>query len=347
MLNWDKVSPVQRSKEDLLGIIEKIKDLPVLVVGDIMLDRYIWGKVERISQEAPVPVVQVTKIEDRLGGAGNVVRNLQSLGARVSVCGFISDDEEGQTVLKLLDRDGVGKDGVIVDRSCPTTLKTRVIAHNQQVVRIDRENVGAKSPALREAFAALVDAHIDESKALILSDYGKGGISESLIKKIGDAKAAKRIGLGIRPFVIDPHPSNYHIYNGMTVAKPNRKEAEAGSGIKITDRASALKAASILAKKWNADIMLVSLGEGGLLVLSKENPEGLFVESTALQVFDVSGAGDTVTATFSAALAAGATLAQAGDLANIAAGIVVAEVGTVPIDRTKLQREVERLSKRD
>ncbi|MBN8548180.1 MAG: D-glycero-beta-D-manno-heptose-7-phosphate kinase [Deltaproteobacteria bacterium] len=332
------------SKQELFETIEKINGLPMLVVGDIILDRYIWGSVARVSPEAPVPVVDVKQVEDRLGGAANVVRNLCNLGVQVSLCGVIGDDLEGQTVLKLLEKDKVERDGVIIDRGRPTSLKTRVVAQKQQMLRIDRENSSALSPALREGFAAVVDAHIDRAKSIIISDYGKGAISDALFRKLSEAQQAKRIGLQARPLVLDPHPANYSIYQSVTVAKPNRREAELASGVTITDRDSTLEAGRILLKKWKSDMLVITLGEDGLAIISANSDRPIFLETVAQEVFDVSGAGDTVTAIFAAALAAGASPAVAGDLANIGAGVVVSEVGTVAVTIPKLKNEIERLS---
>lgn len=340
-----RVLALKSSKKELLDTLQKIRGLPVLVAGDLMLDRYIWGKVERISPEAPVPVVHTTRIEDRLGGAGNVARNLASLGAKVALSGFVGDDKEGQAILEIMDRDGIQKEGVIVDRSRPTCLKTRVIAHSQQVVRIDREELSHPAAALCEGFAAVVDAQIDASRAVILSDYGKGCVSQPIMKKLVEARRQGRLGSGARPFLVDPHPANYELYRGISIAKPNRREAEKASGVRIVDRQSALKAARTLLELWDAEMMLVTLGEDGLALVNGPRDEGLFLETVAIEVHDVSGAGDTVTAIFGAALACGASPAVAGDLANIGAGVVVSEVGTVAIDPEKLCKEIDRLAR--
>jgi D-beta-D-heptose 7-phosphate kinase/D-beta-D-heptose 1-phosphate adenosyltransferase len=332
------------SREDLLATLERFKGLPVLVVGDVILDRYIWGKVERISPEAPVPVVDVKTLEDRLGGAGNVARNLRNLGATVSLCGFVGDDDEAQVVYRLLEQDGISREGIMVDRTRPTCLKTRVIAHSQQVVRIDRESRAGVAHSLREGFAAVVDAQIDQSKALILSDYGKGAVSPTLMQRLIAAAENKRLGLGARPLVVDPHPANYAIYSHISVAKPNRKEAEAGAGMKIVDRATALEAGKILCERWDAAMVMITLGEDGLVIVQRGIETGTFLETVAREVFDVSGAGDTVTALFTAAMATGASVDVAGDLANIAAGVVVSEIGTAPISLERLKREIHRLS---
>ena len=335
--------PVKSSREELLGAYDKIRGLPVLVVGDVMLDRYIWGAVERISPEAPVPVVMVRRMEDRLGGAGNAVRNLRAIGAVVDICGFIGDDEEGQSVLKLLAAEQVGRDGVLIDAAIPTTSKTRVIAHNQQVVRIDREEINNHSPDLRKAFENLVDKKIDAHKVVVISDYGKGTVTESLLKRFSAAKEAGRVGIGSRPLMLDPHPRNYALYAGMTAVKPNRKEAEEAAGMKIKSKDDALRAAPLVLAKWRSDILVLSLSEDGMLVATADGSAPILIDTVARRVADVSGAGDTVTAVFAAALGVEVPLRVAGDLANIAAGIVVGEVGTAPVNAEQLLEEIRNL----
>jgi len=333
--------PILHSASQLHDALEAIQGVPVLVVGDLILDRYIWGKVERISPEAPVPVVEVTRDEDRLGGAGNVVRNLTQLGASVSVCGFVGDDDEGGIVLSLLGREGLSRDGILIDRGRPTILKTRVIASSQQIVRIDRERKGQRELPLREGFAAVVDAHLDECRAVILSDYGKGTISSELCMRLTRGVDEGRIGLNLRPLIVDPHPNNYGIYRKMTMAKPNRKEAEIAVGFSITDEETAFRAAQLLRERWQAELMMITLGEGGLAIVGPNDDRSL-LPTHAVEVFDVSGAGDTVTAVFTAAIAAGASPSLAGELANIAAGVVVSEVGTVAISKATLSEAIDR-----
>lgn len=334
---------MKSTKKEMLAIVEKMKSIRILVVGDIILDRYIWGRCERISPEAPVPVVEVWKTEDRLGGAGNVVHNLDSLGVQVSLCGFIGDDEEGQVVRRILEGLNVQHDGVMVDRNRPTSLKTRVIAQSQQVVRIDREKKTNSAVALREALAAVVDSQISACQALILSDYAKGTVSEQLTKKLYEARISGRLGLGMVPYMVDPHPDNFSLYKGISLAKPNRKEAELGSGVIVDSREKAVEAARVLRERWEAEMMMITLGDGGLVILPPEESKGLFLDTVAQEVFDVSGAGDTVTAVYAAAIAAGASYMVAGDLANIAAGIVVSEVGTVPVSPKRLVSDIERM----
>ena len=330
------------NKKDLLATLDRIVSTPILVVGDLILDRYIWGKVERISPEAPVPVVEVQRTEDRLGGAGNVVRNLATIGAKPTVCGTVGGDEDAQAMLRLFAEIGADVRGVIVDDSRPTVLKTRVIAHTQQIVRIDRERCNGESPQVNERISAAIESSIDGAKAVILSDYGKGTVSSHVLATLHRAYEQHRLGLSVRPLFVDPHPRNYDNYRRMSVAKPNRKEAEIASGRSISSVEDAFKAADILMKRWNAEMMVITLGEDGMIVQQAGGQAGVHLETMAQEVFDVSGAGDTVTAVFCAALATGASPVIAGVLANIAAGIVVSEVGTVAIDIERLRNEVSR-----
>jgi rfaE bifunctional protein kinase chain/domain len=330
------------TKHELLETLEKMAGVPILVVGDILLDRYTWGKVDRISPEAPVPVVQVVRMEDRLGGAGNVVRNLVNIGAKVSVTGLIGDDADGQVVINLFKEAGADSSGVLVDSSRPTVLKSRVIAVTQQVVRIDREVLDPARPEISKKLTGLIQERIGDSRAVILSDYGKSAVTADVLQALTAAYDQGTLGLKSRPLFVDPHPRNYDRYRGMSVAKPNRKEAEAASGRGIKGIEDAFDAAGILLKKWGAEIMVITLGEGGMVVRRADTSDGLHLETMAREVFDVSGAGDTVTAVFTAALAVGAGPVNAGILANIAAGIVVSEVGTAAIKLDKLREQVEK-----
>ena len=335
------------SKKNLLKLLDSIKNTPILVVGDIMLDRYIFGQVERISPEAPVPVVHVSRTENRLGGAGNTVMNLCNLSAKVSLCGYVGDDAESAEILKLLERNKVKHDGVLIDQIIPTTSKTRVIAQRQQVVRIDREEIPGKdnprNKSLINKLSKFISQSSSQNSAIIISDYGKGAVNQNLLEIIEkERKAKKRGGKGI-PLMIDPHPRNYALYKGMSIAKPNRKEAEIATGIRIDSRASASAAAKILLQKWNAEMILISLGEDGLMISQRSQKKDIFLDTVAQKISDVSGAGDTVTAVFTAAIAAGAEPIEAGHLANLAAGIVVSEVGTVPIDARKLRNAINKL----
>jgi rfaE bifunctional protein kinase chain/domain len=335
------MSDTSLSKESLLAALAKIQGQKILVIGDLILDRYVWGKVERISPEAPVPIVEVKKIEDRLGGAGNVVRNLSNLGCQVSVCGYVGDDDEGAVILKLLRDSNVGKEGVVIDREHPTSLKTRIIAHPQQLVRIDREDRSQRAIPLQTAISSLTDTHLKGVGGVIISDYAKGTISPMIMEHFKERALKGITGRGKVPVVVDPHPTNYGLYQRITIAKPNRKEAEAALGRKIPDKAAAVVAAHDLMNLWDAEMMMITLGEGGMVITERGKEGGITLDTVAREVFDVSGAGDTVTAVFTAALAAGVELSIAGQLANIAAGIVVSEVGTVAIRYDVLKKEIE------
>ncbi len=337
-------NPVMKlaNKHELLETLDKIAGAPILVMGDLLLDRYTWGKVERISPEAPVPVVQVVKMEDRLGGAGNVVRNLVNLGVKVSVVGLIGDDFDGRVMLDLFEQAGADYSGVVVDKSRPTVLKSRVIAATQQVVRVDREILDTATPEISKNLSSLVKDKMAKANAVILSDYGKSAVTVDVINTLTEAYESGELGLKSKPLFVDPHPRNYDRYRRMSVAKPNRKEAEVASGRSIKSIEDAFEAAGILIKKWGSEILVITLGEGGMVVRRADSSDGLHLETMAREVFDVSGAGDTVTAVYTAALAVGAGPVNAGILANIAAGIVVSEVGTAAIKIDKLREQVDK-----
>lgn len=329
-------------KEQLLATLDKIVSTPILVVGDLILDRYVWGKVDRISPEAPVPVVEVVKTEDRLGGAGNVVRNLATIGAKPTVVGLVGNDDDGKVLEGLFREIGADTSGVVVDSDRPTTVKTRVIAHTQQIVRIDRERKGGDVSKVSGKMCSALEGQIEKNRAVILSDYGKGAVSKELLDFLHKASLDHRLQLSGRPLFVDPHGKNYENYRSMSVAKPNKKEAEMASGRRINSVQDAFAAADVLMKKWNSEMMVVTLGEDGMIVKQVGEEKGVHLETMAQEVFDVSGAGDTVTALFCAALAVGSSPTTAGVLANIAAGIVVSEVGTVAVDIERLRQHVSR-----
>jgi rfaE bifunctional protein kinase chain/domain len=322
--------------QDLLAVLDKLQNQPVLVVGDIMLDRYLWGAVERISAEAPVPVVDVREMENRLGGAANVANNLKALGAKPVLCGIIGADSEGIDVLGLLDSLGMSKAGILRDRDRPTSLKTRIISQRQQMIRIDRESRDPLSAVLEKTFSDLVESFNSDCRSVVISDYGKGVIRPALMRKFAALRASGTLGYPLKPLIIDPHPANFGIYDQACILKPNRKEAEQASGIKIDSMTQAVKAAEILIDKWQAAVIFLTLGEDGVLIFEKGGNQTV-LPTVAREVFDVSGAGDTVTAALSAALAAGTSLHLAGELANLAAGIAVSEIGTVAVTADKIR----------
>lgn len=326
--------------EAIFELLERLRNVRVMVVGDLILDRYIWGKSERLSPEAPVPVVDVQRIEDRLGGAANVARNLRGLGIQCELCGLVGDDAEGRTVVQLLEQAGISHEGVLIERSRPTTFKTRVMVGMYQMVRVDREDATPREQAMQRGLAAVMQAQMAGCQAVIVSDYGKGAVSPHLIA--GSVETSVASG-GAIPVIVDPNKANFSIYKGITIAKPNRREAEAASGMAITDRRSAFQAAWKLRDKWQASSMMITLSEMGLVLVGPGEGEELHLPTEARDVFDVSGAGDCVTSVFTALLAAGASPLIAGMIANIAAGVVVSELGTVAITNEQLRDKLRQI----
>lgn len=332
---------MKNSKDVLFEVLEKMHGLPVLVVGDVILDRYYWGTADRLSPEAPVPILNVKQIEDRLGGAGNVVRNLVNLGCKVSLVGLMGEDSEGRELVQELAKHKVNYEGLIVDRERPTTLKMRMVAQRQQIVRVDRELAKQASPAIQESMAAFVEAHINTHKAVIVSDYAKGAVGVPLLRRLSAARKDGRMSISKCPLVCDPHPKNYANYTDLMIVKPNKKEAEQAVGFELKDEEAVEKACRILIERWQAEIAMITLGERGMAIFEKGQAKASFFDTIAQEVFDVSGAGDTVTAVFAAALAAGATPYVAAEISNMAGGIVVGELGTAPINVDKLKDEIE------
>ncbi|MFN8389033.1 MAG: PfkB family carbohydrate kinase [Bdellovibrionota bacterium] len=329
----------------LQSVIEKFQNTPVLVVGDIFIDHYIWGKVSRISPEAPVVVVNVTTEDRRLGGAGNVARNLVTLGAKVHMCGVIGDDDAGKMLVQMLETVGADVEGMMVDRTRSTIVKTRVIAHSQQVVRIDHEVLKPLGANYAQGLSAALKSKFQAVKGIIVSDYGKGTICPDVIDPIQKELGSGVLGVANTPVLIDPKAPNFSLYRGASIIKPNRAEASEASGIAIADRATAVQAARVLAERWGSEMVLITLGEQGMVLVAAGDKDSPVVEvdTVAQDVFDVSGAGDTVSAVFLLALAVGATPEQAAVLSNCAAGIVVAEVGTVAVTTAQLRERVEQL----
>jgi rfaE bifunctional protein kinase chain/domain len=334
------------TKEELLSALKSLAGKKILLIGDLILDEYIWGGVTRISQEAPVPVVEVKKTEYRLGGAGNVAQNLANLGVTVFVAGLVGGDEEAKSMKALMQKNNIQVEGVVTSDVRPTTIKTRVIAHQQQVCRIDKESRMEAEESATTRLSNYVASMLPQVDGVILSDYGKGVVTAPLLTVIESAHARGELNLRhARPYAVDPSPANYHLYSRMSFAKPNRSEAIKATGIEITDVKSAVDAASLLIRRWGAESMLISLGADGLvIVFADKSKPPISLPTFARRVFDVSGAGDCVTAVYTAALAAGATPTVAGALANAAAGYVVSEVGTVAITKEALINEINHLA---
>jgi D-beta-D-heptose 7-phosphate kinase/D-beta-D-heptose 1-phosphate adenosyltransferase len=294
----------------------------VLVVGDVMLDEFIWGRVARISPEAPVPVVEVTRESFHLGGAANVAGNVRALGGRAALAGVVGHDSAGGRVREALDAAGVETALVLSDRGRPTTVKTRIIAHHQQVVRADRERADDVDADLEGELAASVRSSLSSCQALVVSDYQKGVVTAGLLKSI--LPLARRRGI---PVLVDPKVGHFALYRGVTIVTPNQLETEQATGIRIRGDADLAAAGERVLKLLGCEAALVTRGEQGMSLFERGRRPA-HVPTAAREVFDVTGAGDTVIATLALALAAGARLAEAAVLANYAAGIVVGKLGT-------------------
>jgi rfaE bifunctional protein kinase chain/domain len=304
----------------IVELLRAMRGRRIAVIGDLMLDEWYWGSVRRISPEAPVPVVEVNDHTYTLGGAGNVANNLAALGAKVSLFGVIGADDAGARLLSLCKRLGVDASNVIRIEGRPTTQKMRIVAHNQQVVRADREAIAPIDGKVRQRLAralAQLDGKLD---GVIISDYGKGLVARQLVQAVRGFS---------RPAVIaaDPKPQNLDAFHGVDWIAPNVAEAQSAAGFPIRNDADLARAAKVLMARTDAKHVLVTRGEHGMSLFSKKE-KPLWVPALARQVYDVSGAGDTVMSTLTLALAAGATMARAVTLANLAAGVVVEKLGT-------------------
>jgi D-glycero-beta-D-manno-heptose-7-phosphate kinase len=332
---------MKKSPRRLEALVRRFPRVRVLVVGDFMLDRFIWGRVERISPEAPVPVVHVTSEERRAGGAGNVVGNIAALGGRAAAAGLIGRDPAGAELTRALGQLGALTDGLVVSRRAETTQKTRIIAHQQQVVRLDRETAGvADDPGIRRVrdFVLRQRRRFD---VLVVSDYGKGVVGPELLGALADARARDAF-----TWLVDPKRANFDHYRRASLMKPNREEAAAAAGLEIRDAASLRAAGARLLDRWEADAVLISRGEEGMALFKPGSRDGAIVveefPTVAREVFDVTGAGDTVLATCALALGAGGTLEEATVLANHAAGVVVGKIGTATLAADELRAAVRR-----
>jgi D-glycero-beta-D-manno-heptose-7-phosphate kinase len=305
---------------DYKKIIRGLKDRNILVIGDIILDHYIWGRVSRISPEAPVPVVEVTREEFLLGGAANVAHNIVSLGGRASVIGINGQDIAGEALMNILRQRGVNVDGIFTENR-PTTVKTRVIAHNQQVVRFDREDRKYVDGKILKGILAYINSVLFRYDAVIVSDYQKGMISSELISDI--VKKTKSRDMFI---AVDPKVGHFDFYKGVSLITPNLMEASSGSNTEIRDDNTLLKAGRSLIKKLSCKAVLITRGEQGMSLFEKNKVT--HIPTVARKVYDVTGAGDTVISAFTLACASGANMEEAAVIANHAAGIVVGEVGT-------------------
>jgi rfaE bifunctional protein kinase chain/domain len=307
----------------------------VLVVGDLMLDEFIWGEVSRISPEAPIPVVEVTDRSTVPGGAANVANNLCALGAKASVAGLIGTDAEGRKLRTLLEREGADTSLVIASAGIKTSVKTRVIAHKQHVVRVDDERPLADGQRVRARLIAKIRAARRAFDAIVLEDYGKGALSQELVDEVIAHARAHSI-----PVVFDPKKEHPLRLNGVDLVTPNREEAYALAGVPFRSDVPPEEVGRMLSDKWGGAAALVTLGAEGMCLIEKgRRPQ--HIPTRKIEVFDVAGAGDTVCAVMALGLANRLPLAETAALANLAAGVVVGKIGTGTVTRRELLHALE------
>lgn len=319
-------------------IFKKFDDLTVLIIGDVMVDAYIWGAVERISPEAPVPVVAVKNRDFRLGGAANVALNVASLGAKPVLCALVGQDDHSKKLLHMMDEKGMSREGIVVSASRPTTVKTRVIAAHQHVVRIDDESDEVATIQEEKELLGKIEKLISTCQVIIFEDYDKGVITPEIIKHTV-ALAAKR---GI-PTVVDPKKRNFLHYNEVTLFKPNLKEIREGLKIDIDAKEPASLESGILAlkDKLRVEGVMLTLSEHGVLIDYKN--QRVRLPAHAREIADVSGAGDTVVSIAALTTALRLSPQEIAALSNLGGGLVCQHVGVVPINKSELLREAEKL----
>jgi len=319
----------------LAGALDRLSDARILCVGDLMLDRFLYGPVDRISPEAPIPVLRVDREATMLGGAGNVVRNLVSLGAGVVFVSVVGDDSEGRDLVGMIAAETGVEPYLLSESGRKSTIKSRFIAAGQQLLRADHEADSTLSAATAGDLARAASDAVESCDVVVLSDYGKGVLCDQVIKSV----MAQAAALG-RPVVVDPKGVDFARYRGASVITPNRHELAAATRLPTDTEAQVIAAAETVRENWGIESVLVTRGQDGMMLVGAGGHDQL--DARAQEVFDVSGAGDTVVAAFAAAWAAGFEMADAATLANAAAGIVVGKVGTATVHRSDLAQTLRR-----
>ena len=318
-----------------LSLLDRLSTARVLVVGDVMLDEFLWGEIDRISPEAPVPVFDQRARNTTLGGSGNVVANLVALGCQVGIASVVGSDPAGRAMRADLTALGADVQALVEDPDRPTTVKTRVIARNQQIVRIDREHRRPIGPGAEADLLAAVVRCLGACGAVILSDYGKGVLTDRVLSSL--IGAARKVGVHV---IGDPKGVDYRRYHGVSLLTPNRKEAGIATGLAMSDDDELDAAGARLLEITGADAMLITLSQDGMALYRRGLPPSR-LPTRAREVFDVTGAGDTVVATLAAGMAAGIDVAEAAEVANMAAGVVVGKVGTATASRAEIRAFAE------
>jgi rfaE bifunctional protein kinase chain/domain len=303
----------------------------IAVIGDLMLDRYLFGTVSRFSPEAPVPILDIHRDEWRLGGAANVANNIHTLSGTALLIGVVGDDSKGMRIRRMLEEIGLSSDGIITDSERPTTIKTRVIAASQQMLRVDHEKKHYLSSETEDKVFSYLESESENLDGIIFEDYNKGVLSAKLIRRITSLASDKGI-----PIFVDPKHDNFFEYKKATVFKPNRKEMEDALGLKLSSEKKIIDAGFKLLEMLQAENILLTLSEKGMLLFERGEKTPYSIPTRAREVADVSGAGDTVIATLAVARACGATVREAAMMANRAAGLVIEELGIVPIYKEQL-----------
>lgn len=328
----------KEDKKKFVELCSLFKGKRILVIGDLMVDEFIWGDVERISPEAPVPVVHFKSDSLHLGGAANVAGNLRDLGAEVVLAGVVGDDPNGHIFHRLCDEQIIDTSTIVTETSRNTTVKTRIIANNQQVVRLDREQTNDLRGATRNRLLQLIENQITDLDGVIISDYSKGVITASFMNGFRKLTNGRKLVVAV-----DPQVNNTRFYRNMTIITPNHHEAGAALGRKLMNDEDIIWAGKSLLRKLQLQAVLITLGEKGMtLFLADDNIS--HIPTVAREVYDVTGAGDTVVATLTLALAAGATMEQSAVIANFAASIVVSEIGTATVPVRQLIKTIRSAS---
>jgi len=319
---------------DVRKTFEDFNNLNVLIIGDVMLDSYIWGAVERISPEAPVPIVSVKKKDFRLGGAANVALNIASLGANPILCALIGDDADGKKLIQRLDEGGISKEGIVVSKHRPTTVKTRIIASHQHVVRVDEESDKVINAEEEKEILSRIKKLLPSCKVVIFEDYDKGVLNAAIIEKTVALAKMKNI-----PTVVDPKKRNFLFYKGVTLFKPNLKELREGLkvDVEVANQASVESAVNQLKEKLNAAGVMLTLSEQGVYIDFQQQKVKL--PAHAREIADVSGAGDTVVSIAALAVALNLSPTHIASLSNLGGGLVCQYVGVVPINKEELLNE--------
>lgn len=332
---FPRKSPRGRLPVALTPLLRQIDRFPrcrVLILGDVMLDEYMWGSVSRISPEAPVPVVAVRSESVKVGGAGNVAANVAALGGQASLIGLVGNDAAAERLSHELDLAGVKSDGLIVDPSRPTTIKSRVVAGSQHVVRFDRESDAPASRTIQARVLAAVRERLPAADVLLISDYAKGLVGPGLVREVLALAARQR-----RQVAVDPKVQHLSLFKGVTVVAPNHHEAAAAARLPVRSETDLIRVGRLLLRRLRARAVLITRGEQGMS-LFETGKAAVHIPTVAREVYDVTGAGDTVMGGLSLALAAGADMYAAAVIANYAAGVVVGKRGTATVTRGELER---------